>query len=99
MGNFFKFVTADRRLMILKILEQDAGYSMNAYVIQSCLSAVAHEVSMDRLKTDLAWLEEQGLVVLKTVSGLHVAQLTIRGTDAANGRIVVPGIKRPLPGD
>ncbi len=97
MGNFNEFITKDRRLMILNILEEDEGYSMNAYVLQSCLEAVAHEVSMDRLRTDLTWLEEQGLVNLETVGNLCVAKLTQRGADAANGRVVVPGVSRPCP--
>ncbi len=97
MCNFNEFITKDRRLMILKILEKDEGYSMNAYVLQSCLASVAHEISMDRLKTDLAWLEEQNLLHLETVVDLYVAKLTQRGADAANGRVVIPGVKRPSP--
>ncbi len=97
MGNFFEFITEDRRLMILRILAQDEGFSMNAYVLQSCLAAVAHEVSMDRLKTDLAWLAEQGLVGFEQVADLYVVRLTVRGTDVASGRTVVPGVKRPSP--
>ncbi len=97
MNNFLEFIAEDRRLSILKILEQDAGYSINAHVLQRCLEAVGHEVSMDRLKTDLAWLEEQSLVRLDMVAGLHVARLTSRGTDTARGRIVIPGVRRPRP--
>ncbi len=97
MGNFFEFVTADRRLTILKTLQEDPGYSQNIYVLQTCLAALGHETSLDLLKTDLAWLKEQGLVRLDLVAGVMVAKLTTRGDDVASGRTVVPGVKRPSP--
>jgi hypothetical protein len=97
MNTFNELRDADRRLVILRILEEDAGYSQNEFVIQTCLETLGHTVSQDRLRTDLAWLAEQGLVTVGTVGGVHVAKLTGRGADAACGRTLVPGIKRPRP--
>jgi len=94
---FSELVNADRRLVILRALEEDLGYDLNEYVLQSVLEALGHSVSLDRLRSDLAWLEEQGLVSLRDVVGVKVAKLTARGSDVATGRATVPGVKRPRP--
>lgn len=86
------------RLTILQVLEQDAQYAHNETVLQSALSAVGHGVSADRLRSELAWLAEQGLVVVTDTGGLQVAKLTARGGDAALGRVQIPGVARPRPG-
>lgn len=97
MGDFLELIEADRRLVILRCLSEDAGYSLNESVIQSALVALGHNVSRDRVRTDLEWLKEQGLVNLSQVMGVTVAYITGRGEDAAWGRVTVPGVKRPRP--
>ena len=97
MNSFPELVNADRRLVILRILEEDEGYSLNESVIQSVLDALGHSVSRDRVRTDLQWLKEQGLVTVAEVVSVLVATLTARGADAATGRAIVPGVKRPRP--
>lgn len=92
-----ELIDADRRLVMLRVLVEDAGYSQNEYVIQTCLEALGHNVSQDRLRTDLAWLAEQGLITVETVANVRVARLTGRGADVAEGRTTVPGVKRPRP--
>lgn len=96
--SFAEHLAADRRLLILKLLEQAPDYRGNAYLLQSALPEFGHAVGLDRLHTDLAWLAEQGLLVVSTVGGVTLAQLTARGADVATGRSVVPGVKRPAPG-
>ena len=86
------------RLSILQVLEQDAQYVHNETVLQSALSAVGHGVSADRLRSEMAWLAEQGLLVVSDTGGLQIAKLTRRGGDAAQGRASVPGVARPRPG-
>ena len=95
--SFAELLTADIRLVILRALEEDAGYSHNESILQSVLEAFGHIASRDRVRTELHWLKEQGLVVLKDVMGIQVATLTARGADVALGRAVVPGVKRPRP--
>ena len=86
------------RLAILQVLEQDPEYAHNETVLQSALSALGHGVSADRVRSELAWLSEQGLLVVSDVYGLQVAKLTRRGADAARGRARVPGVARTRPG-
>ncbi|MFT3758994.1 hypothetical protein [Thauera sp.] len=98
MNPFAEHLAADRRLVILKLLEQAPDYRGNAYLLQSALEAFGHSVGMDRLQTDLNWLMEQDLVFLEAVGGVSIAKLTQRGDDVACGRTTVPGVKRPAPG-
>lgn len=95
---FAEHLAADRRLVILRLLEEAPDYRGNAYLLQSALPDFGHSVGLDRLQTDLAWLAEQGLATLALVAGVTIAQLTPRGADVAHGRVTVPGVKRPLPG-
>lgn len=88
---------SDRRLVILKLLENSAGYTVNEYLIYTALPGFGHDVSMDRVRTDLAWLEEQGLLTLDIPGDVHMARLTQRGVDVAAGRARVDGVKRPGP--
>jgi hypothetical protein len=91
-------ITEDRRLSLLLVLSESAGYAGNAFLLQQAVADIyGHQVSLDQLRTDLAWLAEQGLVVCKTTGDVTVATLAARGVDVAAGRAVVPGVKRPMP--
>lgn len=94
---FDELIDADRRLLTLQCLNEDPGYSLNEAVLQSMLEALGHSVSRDRLRTDLAWLAEQGLVSIGAVGTVQVAMITGRGVDVAVGRVIVPGVRRPRP--
>lgn len=95
--SFNELITEDIRLVILRALAEDAGYSLNESVLHQVLSLFGHKVSRDRVKTELSWLCEQGLVTLEHVASVYVATITRRGADAAAGHINVPGVKRPGP--
>ena len=97
MINFEELLNEDRRLVILRCLSEDSGYDLNESVLQSMLEAIGHNASRDRIRTDLKWLEEQGLVDLREIVSVQVATLTARGLDVAHGKVVVPGVKRPGP--
>lgn len=92
-----EYVTEDRRLAILRTLDCAEGYSMNESVLQAALERLGHKVSRDRVRTDIAWLAEQGLVESELVANgtVTVAKLTTRGQDVAAARTVHPGVKRP----
>lgn len=97
MNSYAELVTADMRLVVLLSLAQDFGYSHNEYVLKEVLRQLGHAVSSDKLRTELAWLQEQGLVELEDVMSTKVVKLTTRGKDVADGSVVVPGVKRPEP--
>ena len=97
--SFHDFETEGRRLAILRILSRRNEYTTNEYSLNDELSgAYAHNVRRDRLHGDLAWLEEQELVIIQHPRAGWIATLTSRGGDVAAGRAQVPGVARPRPG-
>jgi hypothetical protein len=87
----------DRRLVLLRSLVDMGGFEANESILEQCLAIYGHACGRDVVRTELAWLAEQGLVSIRDVSGCMVATLTGRGSDAARGVIMVPGVKRPRP--
>ena len=96
--NYRELVMADMRLVILRLLADDADYECNSSVLQMAVEQYGHRVSRDQLHTELAWMSEQGLVTLTEIHSVQIAKLTTRGLDVAQGRVVQPGVKRPGPG-
>jgi repressor of nif and glnA expression len=94
-STFDDLLAKDRRLVILRALV-DQNYSLNDSILQTVLEEFGHAVSRDVVRSELAWLEEQGFVTLKVTGGrITVATLTERGGDVATGRAKVPGVRRP----
>jgi len=97
--SFQDYETEGRRLAILRILSRRAEYTTNEYsLIDELKGAYAHIVSRDRLHGDLAWLEEQQLVINQQPRAGWIVTLTGRGGDVASGTATVPGVARPRPG-
>ena len=96
MLSFSKLKTEDMRLVILRSIADD-GYSLNESMLQEVLGWYGHTVTRDRVRTEMRWLEEQGLVTVDDFAGILVAKLTGRGMDTACGRAHVDGVKRPRP--
>lgn len=86
-----------RRLTILRCLHEQADFRLNGSVILDELHAYSFNLSADELRTELAWLEEQGLLVQDMIGNLKIAELTERGADVAMGRTITPGVRRPRP--
>lgn len=97
MNPFEKLRDEDRRLVILQLLVESPGYKANQYLLQTALDSFGHEVSIDLVRTDLAWLAEQRLVHLEEIGGQFMPSITARGLDVARGRALHPGVKRPRP--
>jgi hypothetical protein len=90
--------TAHLRLTILRLLAGAPGYRANSSIMHSAAVEFGLGASRDQIKSELAWLSEQGAVQTTGVGGLVVATLTDRGLDVAEGRAVIPGVQRPAPG-
>ncbi len=97
--DYSEHIAADRRLVILKLLEESSGYFCNEYLLRQMLEAFGHTPSQSVLRDDFFWLGVQGLVTVSETGGLLLAKLTTRGLDVADGREVVDGVKRPGPGE
>lgn len=98
MTSYAAHVAEDRRLVILRVLLDSAAYTANEYILQTIVERLGHVASADLMRTDLAWLQEQSLIVVDLVADVRIARLITRGEDVARGRIEVPGVKRPRAG-
>lgn len=97
--SFAELANEHARLAMLQLLQADADYSINENVLQHALQSIGHSLSADALRTQAAWLAEQGLLVTRLVGAdLQVHQVSRRGEDVALGRVTVPGVARPRPG-
>lgn len=82
------------RLVILRSLLECRGEA-NESMLQSCLDVYGIKVSRDEVRANLSWLADSGLIEVEHVGECMVATLTGRGSDVAEGRAIVPGVKKP----
>ncbi|MEO5336883.1 MAG: ArsR family transcriptional regulator [Magnetospirillum sp. WYHS-4] len=87
-----------QRIAILRALTEAPGYMANLSVLVDALAPFGLMVTRDGLAVEASWLHEQGLVQLGLVAAVPTLALTDRGLDVAQGRAIVPGVKRPSPG-
>ena len=92
-----QLITENQRLAVLKFLKDDSDYTLNTSILKDGLTAIGLDISRDKLETEVNWLAEQGLVEIEHFKSVTVVRLTGRGLDVAEGRAVVPGVKRPRP--
>lgn len=85
------------RLSILRLLEKEGDYRANDSLLTAAVEPLGFKVSRDKMRAQLAWLSEQGLVTLEAVGHLSVVMITERGIDVALGRATAPGVQRPAP--
>lgn len=93
--SFAKFVDADRRLVILRSLQEQTDATLNEVLLQRALESWGHSVSRDVVKSHLRWLSDVGAVSLQDTSGYLIARLTARGEDHVMRRGFIDGIALP----
>ena len=97
--SFLDFTMSHARLAILRMLTEASSHSANDSVLMTVMDQLGLPVTRDQLRSQLTWLEEQGLVRLARPSEtLVVVQLRERGAEVAIGRSHVEGVQRPSPG-
>ncbi len=97
MNDFAELERQDLRLCILRFLNEDADYTINESLLHTLVGTMGHHPSRDQLRTQIRWLQEQGLVTVEEPAGVLIPTLTERGRDVALGRGRVDGVKRPGP--
>lgn len=93
--SYDQFMEPRRRLGILTTLSFEGDYRLPLRALQGKLECIGYAESLDRIRTDAAWLAEQGLITV----ALDVTTLTARGHDVVKGLVVTPGVSRPAPGE
>lgn len=96
-NTYLEILAEDRRLVILRFLAEDADYSLNTSILRDALDSVGHRESRQVVEQDAAWLETAGLVTRESIGPVTIVKLTPDGLDVAQGRTIVPGVKRPGP--
>jgi repressor of nif and glnA expression len=99
--NFADRVREEARLQALVCLADAAEYTAADVLLHAALRDEGMALSVASLRVELAWLDEQGLVVTQRPGGalgVTLATLTDRGLDVALGLEMVPGVARPRPG-
>ena len=85
------------RRIILDTLRQDANYTVNEAILRAILRDFGFAVSQDLLRTELAWLIEQSLIITWDQGGIVIAKIRSRGVDVSSGCTIIPGVARPEP--
>lgn len=83
------------RIALLRTLAISPANQLNESILVDVVRNAGINASRVQVGIELAWLEEAGLAKLHFFDDLPVATLTARGEDVANGRAVVPGVKKP----
>lgn len=89
----FSIFAQDQRMLLLHFLAENNN-SANDEVLQDCLQLYGHRISRDLIRTQLSWLEEQGLVTVGDCGYLRIAKLTARGFDVSQNQATVEGVKK-----
>lgn len=94
--------TAGLRLTILRLVAGSEGRTANEHVLQLAVERYGFRVSRDRIRTEMAWLRDQGAVAVVELDRagdrpLMVATANGRTLDVVDDRATVPGIARPSP--
>lgn len=87
------------RISILRMLEDAPKYTSNVSMMTDLLRRYGIHYSRDQVAGEVTWLKEQGLVTSEGMGGFIVVTATMRGVEAAQGIVVIPGVQRPRPGN
>ncbi|MDB5432410.1 MAG: hypothetical protein JWP35_3526 [Caulobacter sp.] len=86
------------RLTVLRLLEVAPSCRANDSLLRDAAEGYGLSATRDQVRTEITWLNEQGLVTTEELGSLLLATLTSRGDDVAKGRATAPGVQRPSPG-
>lgn len=93
-------ITRDARLRLLQMLATKPVYTGNEVALQAEMAnRYGHALARDRIRTELTWLEDQGLLVLQRPGGIMLATLTSSGLEVSGGIGRNPGVAAPRPGE
>lgn len=97
--SFREVLDRDRRLALLRFLDEAPEGTMNDSVLKTALSQIGHGVARDVIGADLLLLEEHGLVHLDRLNlsagEIIVASIREDGSDIAAGRRSSTVVARP----
>ena len=93
--DFDTYMSEDRRLVILRLLEAQDDFTLNDGLLLHGLDQLGHGVSRQILQEDMTWLEQAGLVVLHSLSPqIMRVHLSEKGQEVCLGKRRIAGVRR-----
>lgn len=89
--------TEHLRIALLRVLEGAPEQSANESILVDASRAIGVGATRDQVRSQIAWLTEQGLATYEDLGRLWLVRITARGIDVAHGVTAHPGVKRPAP--
>lgn len=94
MSEYAEHIAKHRRLAILRFLAD--AETANDSVINTAISVLGFErATRSEIRDDLTLLESRGLLRVEWVGDLMVTDITERGVEVSQGKIVVPEVQKP----
>ena len=79
------------RFVMLR-LANGASRNTNSSILSMQLNGAGYSNTRDQVKSEIRWLEQQGLLDVEEVDSVLIVSITERGEDVANGLSKVDGI-------
>jgi hypothetical protein len=83
------------RLVVLRLLSEAMGRTANTALLTDAVGLYGLAATRDQVETEVAWLEDQYLVVRAATGRVIRVTASDDGLDVAAGRRVVSGIRVP----
>ena len=96
---FQRRIVEDRRLVILRYLDEEPDGRMSVSLMTDALEIMSHRVPRPTVLEDAGYLEGLGLLRVEYVGSVPMLRVTGRGAEVAKGLIDVPGVKKPARGE
>jgi len=97
--DFAEDMIRHQRLVVLIVLLRSPNRQASLGVLRVALQHSGFHPSHAEIEELVDWLQQGGLVVRKTLEGfgqkIHLAHLTQRGADVADGSATREGVRRP----
>lgn len=79
------------RFVMLRLVN-GASRNTNSSILSMQLNGAGYSNTRDQVKSEIRWLEQQGLLDVEEVESVLIVSITERGEDVANGLSKVDGI-------
>ncbi len=92
-----RIVREEARLIVLRELDAQADGRLNSALLQRVLEGYGITKSRDWLHEELRFLADIGAIHITEISTVRIAEITSKGRDHVERRILLEGVKRPSP--
>lgn len=93
---YIELLAEDRRLVILRLLQETSGYKANESILDTAVNAIGHNCTREDIRADLRFLEKADCVSISYYADtVMIAQLLKRGQYVVEGKLNIEGIKSP----